>query len=78
MENIVRLTSLKIGQVSLIKDVLIHGKLLIRLCELGFVNEAKIRVVAIAPKQSSYLLDLYGTEFAIGKNICEQILVKVI
>ena len=75
-KSTLRLIDMEVGQSGRLIDLLLHGKILRRLCELGFVSNAEIKVIAIAFNKATMLVSLYNTEFAIDKNLCEKILIE--
>ena len=53
----------------------LDSDLFVRLQELGFVAGTTLRVVAFSPRKETLLVCVYGSMFAIKKQVAEQMVV---
>lgn len=71
------LSKLSINKPAKICKVLGNLKLKRRLLDLGFTNNATVKILTISPLKNSYLLSLHGYTIALRRNAVESIFVKV-
>ena len=71
-----KLMDLKIGEVGVVINLSAKGAILRRLLELGFIEGAKVQIVAKAPFGRTILVNLMGDYIALSSEICNLVLVK--
>lgn len=78
MDNLLKLSNMKINQKCKICKIECDIRLKRRLLELGLCNQTVLKIINISPLKNSYLIELRGYVLAIRKSCAEYIKVEII